>query len=261
MDRESRPVLGKKIPTPQHYTPHILRAIERAEYPYYGLDQLLCFDFMYCDENGLPQAVVVEITVSRNSRYMIESKSLKLYLHSFWQCSLTKKKLQARIKSDLEKIVQTPIFIALQPADKTVVPYQLQVIESNNALLQQAVQISRGAEVALCSLPLRPSGGLMATHLYRSLCPVTGQPDWATIVLQGKNVPQPQLWLGYLLQQANDSNYHENIIDVFCEKLVKSGCNCFTIQGLFQRRGGICINPFRSDVEISKPEISRTYRQ
>ena len=100
------------------------------------------------------------------------------------------------------------------------------------------------------------------THLFRSVCPVTGQPDWASILVQyvGHRIP-PEALLRYLVSFRSHAAFHEATIEqIFMDLTQRCAPEHLSVYGRFLRRGGIDINPFRSTDESASPSM-RLVRQ
>ena len=86
------------------------------------------------------------------------------------------------------------------------------------------------------------------THAFRSLCPITSQPDYATIILKytGKKICHQAL-MNYIVSFKHHQGFHEQCVELIYEEILeKAGCQSLSVQGLFTRRGGLDINPIRS---------------
>jgi len=100
------------------------------------------------------------------------------------------------------------------------------------------------------------------THLFRSVCPVTGQPDWASVMVQyvGHRIP-PESLLRYLVSFRSHAAFHETTIEqIFVDIIQRCAPEHLTVYGRFLRRGGIDINPFRSTDESASTSM-RLVRQ
>ena len=102
----------------------------------------------------------------------------------------------------------------------------------------------------------------LSCSLFRSLCPVTAQPDWATIYIYYKgNSIQHSGLLRYLLSFRNHQGFHEECAErIFVDILKRCRLDELCVRANFLRRGGIEINPLRSTPGV-KFSISREIRQ
>ena len=92
------------------------------------------------------------------------------------------------------------------------------------------------------------NGNLLRFDGFRSLCPVTSQPDFATIYIQHKSEVTPSMEIiDHLLTYRTKGEFHERCIEDICSHLSLSfNLKSLTVIGRFMRRGGIDINPIRS---------------
>ena len=99
--------------------------------------------------------------------------------------------------------------------------------------------------------------------VFRSLCPVTGQPDWATIrvTYSGKLINYQKLF-NYFLSFRNSQAFHEECVEKIFSDLKKfCSPNELTVRANFLRRGGIELNPVRSTLEAFNKEVLREIKQ
>ena len=100
------------------------------------------------------------------------------------------------------------------------------------------------------------------TDLFGSLCPVTGQPDWATLYVELQDSPWHEArLLGLLLEQRGHTGFHESCIEGLFQRLSRERPEAqLAVYGRFTRRGGIDINPWRSTGHFELPDL-RSPRQ
>ncbi len=208
----------------------------------YGLDIWNAYEFSYLDSNKKPCLKILEIKIPSNSSNTIESKSLKLYLNSFYDQSFKSDKHAIdTIKKDLEKICDCLISIDFinefekNPISISLISKDLKIIKPNDTCHFEG---------------------------FRSICPVTGQPDWATIYMNA-DIPIDTDWLiNFLISFRNIGEFHELCIDKIYSKLnTKYNPNKLTVYGRFLRRGGIDINPLRSSSKNFKFKNHREFNQ
>ena len=204
--------LGKQSDYPAAYTPSLLCAIPRRigrdalsidaeNLPFTGVDIWNAYELSWLDERGKPQIAVAEIQFPCTASAIIESKSLKLYLGSFNGTRFDSMlEVQKTLESDLSVNAKAPVAVKLSDLDQCP---------------QQAIGILQGE--CLDDLPVsidayQPDPSLLSiasqqqrhesvhTHLFRSLCPVTGQPDWASVYIaySGRGIDRSAL-LRYLI--------------------------------------------------------------
>ena len=192
----------------------------------YGYDIWNIYDFMYQDKNKIPVLNVLEISVPSSSNFIIESKSMKLYLNSFYNKSFKlKTEIIKKIKNDIESKLKTKI--------------KLKFINSFN-------KEPKYIELNNFKLNLTPPKKIIKFNGFRSICPVTSQPDFANIYIYSDK-PINTSWLKkYLISFANHGGFHEQCIEMIFKTLKNDfSINHLEVCGRFQRRGGIDINPIR----------------
>ena len=103
----------------------------------------------------------------------------------------------------------------------------------------------------------------LTTNLFRSLCPVTGQPDYASLALRyrGPQIDRTSL-LRYLVSYRRHAGFHEHCVErIFVDMKERCECATLSVYARFTRRGGVDINPFRTDAKVVAPANERTARQ
>ena len=193
----------------------------------YGYDFWNAYEFSYLDVNKQPTLKVLEIKIPVTSKFIIESKSLKLYLNSFYKKTFSSDSdVLTKIKKDLSKVSKANIEL------KFIKKFQ---IEPNSLNLNTTTRTHTQKNYPICF------------DGFRSICPVTSQPDFAKIYILTP-VKIESKWLRQLLTSFKESGeFHEQCIENIFSKLNKKFPNQdFEVCGRFLRRGGIDINPVRS---------------
>ncbi len=260
--------LGKTSGYPTTYTPSLLRSIERAtmraalgvkgRLPFYGQDTWNCFEFSWLNAKGRPETRIVKVEVPCNSAAIVESKSMKLYLNSFAQTVFdTPPELLTTLNSDLALAFRTPVIIELLSVDQSPAPVarlpgrSLDNIDVDCEVYHWCPDL---LEVEAGAVTVRET---IHTNLFRCVCPVTGQPDWASVMVQyvGHRIP-PTALLRYLVAFRNHAAFHEATIEqIFVDLTQRCAPEQLTVYGRFLRRGGIDINPFRSTDQTAAPSV------
>ena len=214
----AKPAIGYKILDP-------IERIRSSES--YGYDFWNAYEFSFLDANKQPTLKVLEIKIPVSSKFIIESKSLKLYLNSFYKKTFSSdSNVLMKIKKDLSKVSYADIEL------KFVKKFQAEPKSLNlNTTTREYTQKN---------YPICFDG-------FRSICPVTSQPDFAKIYIL-TSVKIETKWLRKLLLSFKESGeFHEQCIENIFSKLSKKFLNeDFEVCGRFLRRGGIDINPIRS---------------
>ena len=248
----SRKYLGKrskKIVSEDQFSilDPIDRSVETSKYKNltpsnFGIDIWNAYEFSYLDKNLNPHLDVLEIIIPSSSAKTIESKSMKLYLNSFYDRSYkNKKEILEIIENDLSKICNSPVSVnfkksfSKKPKSISIINSKLLFTESKNTYKFDA---------------------------FRSLCPVTNQPDWAVIYLSfGSKVEIPWL-VQYLSSFRETGEFHELCMDkIYSTIKNKFNLKKISVYGRFMRRGGIDINPIRSSTPINKFNNHREFSQ
>ncbi len=185
----------------------------------YGLDIWNAYEFSYL-LNGKPNIIVLEISIPSNSKYMIESKSMKLYLNSFYNKSYES---QPEVINLLTKRISKKCFSEVKIVSKS----SFRTFNKNNFTNQSGLLIYKG---------------------FRSVCPVTSQPDWGNIyIYSSTDVLNKEEIFDFLFSLRNHGGFHESCIEkIFLYIKETFSVDHLEICGRFLRRGGIDINPIRS---------------
>lgn len=252
--------LGQQTPIPEGYAPHLLTPIPRAEgrralgepLPrWVGEDRWFGYECSWLDRSGRPQSAVIEIRVPADSPLLIESKSLKLYLHGFNQsCWDSPEALRHCIAADLSAAAGAPVTVLLHPPDRFVREVAWDFADPE-ALLLDTLPVARPPydydPQALALLGEEVVEQRFVMGNFRSLCPVTHQPDWASIYLRllGPRV-DPAALFRYLVSFRRHAGFHEQCVETIFTDLVRLGVTPLLVWGRFLRRGGLEINPVRA---------------
>jgi 7-cyano-7-deazaguanine reductase len=263
--------LGKATAYPDRYDASLLFAIQRAAQrndlgivaalPFSGVDIWTAYELSWLNRRGRPVVAVAEIRVGADSPAIVESKSLKLYLGSFAQKRVaTAAALARKIATDLSRICGAPVGVSIHPSAAALRVAELPGSSVDDravaadAAAPQPLLLRRGSSFAEESL---------RSALFRSNCPVTGQPDYADVLVRyrGPRIDRAAL-LGYLLSYRRHAEFHETCVErMFLDIARHCRSEQLTVYARFLRRGGIDINPFRSNFEPAPRRNERTPRQ
>lgn len=246
MNLQSTP-LGRRTEQPDHYDTALLCGIERGEArgtihlpaqpPFAGYDVWHAYEASCLFEahgDPTPACGILKLVVPANSPRLVESKSLKLYLNSYnmeVQGSSAAEALaamQRRVAADLTALLGAEVKTHIFDCDTPRAPLDL----LGYGLLE------RGAE-----------GERVATHLLRSRCPVTGQPDFGSVYLSGRTATTP---LPLIVGLRAEAHFHEQICELLYSRLRTPG-EALCVTCLYTRRGGIDICPTRAANEELLP--------
>ena len=265
--------LGRDAGYPQTYDPGVLFAIERhgsrtelgiaGALPFDGVDIWNAWELSWLDEAGKPRVATAEIRVPANSRNIVESKSLKLYLGSFAMSRYaTAAAVAERIRADLGACTGADVGVELHAVPDTpasaIATLPGDCIDALEARCD-AARIDAGLLAADHNDQVQET---LHSHLLRSLCPVTAQPDLGSVLVsyRGPRIDRASL-LRYIVSYRAHNDFHETCVErMFMDIRARCAPERLTVYARFQRRGGIDINPFRSDFEADAPN-TRLWRQ
>ena len=265
-------LLGKTVSPVTGYAPGILHPISRMtgraalgmEHDPYGVDLWHAYELSWLDHTGKPVVGVGRFSVPASSPNMVESKSFKLYLNSLNNERFASEQAAiTRIVADISKVAGETVELELLAVDA---PALAGADLEGECIDSQPVDATVIGEPEGGMLSLADGDGVIEekvySHLLRSLCPVTGQPDWASIWLhyRGRALHRGAL-LRYLLSFRNQHEFHEQCVErMFQDIAIACAPQFLHIQGFYTRRGGMDINPFRSTDAAAKP-LPRHNRQ
>lgn len=265
--------LGHATIYAEHYDPALLFPVERApqrmelgfgaRLPFRGVDLWTAYELSWLDAIGKPQVAVAAFMVPAESPRLVESKSVKLYLTAFNQTRYaTPDAVAATIARDLSAAAGTTVDVTLTlPPDLAALPRgelagacldALPVAVDHYEPVPDAL-VAGGAAVA----------ETLFTRLFRSVCPVTGQPDYASVQLayRGAHIDHAGL-LRYLVSFRRHPGFHEHCVErIFADVWRRCTPDELSVYARFTRRGGVDINPYRTSGDEPPPASARTARQ
>ena len=233
----------------------IARQPQRAEHgiepnnvPFAGRDLWNAYEFTYLTPQGKPTADVLQIEVPFNSSAIIESKSMKLYLGSF--AGTRFEGLEAVIEC-LERDLTAACegLVQVRSVDPEPVSVLSARLGAAHCLDDEAVGVPE-CGYSPATLSLASSEVAEVTYysdLFRSLCPMTGQPDFARIILRmtGPQLARPGL-LQYLFSYREHGEFAEQVAErLFMDLYQAAKPSKLGVRAEVTRRGGIDINAER----------------
>jgi 7-cyano-7-deazaguanine reductase len=263
--------LGNTSSIPETYTPEVLdfipRSISRTQYPtthFEGSDVWHAYEFSWLDERGSPETGIVRLDIPASSTHIVESKSFKLYLNSFAferlaSSAVAVETIQKDLKAGLGIL---PIVTLFSQDAPNLVP---QTHPKGYCIDTHTL---RNPEFNTISPSLLKTGNMdrdeiLFSHNLRSLCPVTAQPDWATVFVmyRGKEI-FPDALHAYIASFRRHQGFHE----ACCERIffdINQECQPeeLSVMCCFTRRGGIDITPIRGHKNGHLLHWMRTVRQ
>jgi len=259
--------LGKATEYREIYAPDLLQAVPRsmnrvelnltAELPFSGTDRWNGYELSWLNSKGKPLVAIMRCEVPVSSPNLIESKSFKLYLNSFNQSHFDCiESVVETLTADLSQCAGGKVKVMLfKPAEFP----QMQISSFD------AVSID-DLDIEVKDYQLAPSilhaGGekveeSLTSDLLKSNCLITNQPDWGSVFIryQGQQINHEGL-LRYLISFRQHNEFHEQCVErIFCDIMAHCKPNKLSVYARYTRRGGLDINPFRSNFEQIYPEV------
>ncbi len=268
--------LGKAAAYQTQYDPSLLypmpRAPKRAELklsgnlPFFGMDVWNAYEVSWLNMRGKPQVAIATWQVPADSPNIIESKSLKLYFNALNQSRLAgPEALLDLLRADLSAGFGAPIPIQLTGSDSF---QQLKMGELDGLLLDRLdIEVDRyepDPSLLKADHDAAPVEEKLVSHLLKSNCLVTGQPDWGSVQIHyvGAAIEQEGL-LKYIIGFREHNEFHEQCVErIFMDILRQCQPQKLMVTARYTRRGGIDINPWRSNFSLAKmPSNARNARQ
>ena len=267
--------LGQKTEYASQYDRTLLQPVPRAlnrdglgitqNQPFtIGADIWTAYEISWLNEKGLPQVAIADIYLDYQSQNLIESKSFKLYLNSFNQSKFADfNTVQQTMQRDLSECAQGDVKVRLNP----VAVYDSQKIDhlQGDCIDQQDIEITSyefNADWLKDCVSDEIVEEKLVSHLLKSNCLITNQPDWGTLHIHyvGKKIDHEKL-LRYVVSFRQHNEFHEQCVErIFCDLMHYAKPEKLTVYARYTRRGGLDINPFRSNFE-NLPENLRLARQ
>ena len=267
--------LGTGIPAPDSYDPAVLYPIARqparsrlgldATIPLHGFDHWRAYELSWLNRKGKPMVAVAEFVFAADSVNLVESKSLKLYLNSLNQQKFTDSgAVSTLVGKDLSSLCKSEVKVVLRTVD------------DQHLALEGKVQGRNIDRHDINMNQYQPDAGLLRVTaegvvdeqvnslLFRSNCPVTGAPDWASVQIRytGQRIEEQAL-LRYLCSFRQHQAYHEECVEHIYRDLMRQCQLRHLYIGMnFLRRGGLEINVYRSSSPINAAQArARQIRQ
>jgi 7-cyano-7-deazaguanine reductase len=264
--------LGQSTVYIEKYTPDLLFPIPRtlsrdklslsAPLPFSGVDIWSAYEISWLNSKGKPMVALADIYFSCESLNIVESKSFKLYLNSFNQTKFESFDIVTEtMEKDLRNITKGVVTVDLYSLDDFKEKNLMQFpgicldtldIETSTYQLTPAFLTTEGIETE----------ETLYSELLKSNCLATGQPDWGSLYIHysGSKINREGL-LKYIISFRNHSGFAEHCVEqIFHDISTRCKPENLTVYARYTRRGGLDINPFRSNFEKA-PENYRHTRQ
>lgn len=239
--------------------------------PFFGADLWTAFELSWLNLRGKPQVAIAHVTVPCETPNIIESKSFKLYLNSFNNTRFSEAaEVQARLRADLSEAVWRGSDRPATVGVKLVLPelFDREPVQEFDGLLLdrldvECTQYTPAPELLHANHAEAPVTETLTSHLLKSNCLVTGQPDWGSVRIQysGAQIDQAGL-LQYLVSFRNHNEFHEQCVErIFMDVWTRCRPIRLSVYARYTRRGGLDINPLRTSHPQALPPNVRTARQ
>ena len=266
--------LGKWVSTPEKYDASLLFRIPRSEnrvhygiddkeLPFVGFDVWNCYEVSFLTDNGLPVSRVLKVVYPANSLYLVESKSLKLYLNSFNMDHFGETVVRAEdrvretISKDLSLLLETQVSVSLFDSQcETRQPFPAFIDAELSSIVsikkQESLKFTHFTEtpgLLKSKLTDKSNSYLFRSDMLRSNCRVTNQPDWGDLFVQMTTYHEIELSsiLEYLVSFRKENHFHEEVVEMIYKRFHDIfNPDTLMVAAMYTRRGGIDINPIRA---------------
>jgi 7-cyano-7-deazaguanine reductase len=268
--------LGKPTAYQAEYTPTLLFPIPREQkrleigvsgtLPFFGMDIWNAYELSWLNARGKPQVAIATFTVPADSPNIIESKSFKLYLNSFNQTRIeSPEALVEMLRTDLSNGFGSSVQVKLTLPDAFS---GLEMGELEGLLLDrldiEVTEYSPNPGILKANHEEAIVEETFVSHLLKSNCLVTGQPDWGSVQIHyvGPQIDQEHL-LQYLVGFRNHNEFHEQCVErIFMDIMRQCKPQKLSVYARYTRRGGLDINPWRTNFTTGqRPSNRRNARQ
>lgn len=273
-------VLGKKTDYKFTYDPGILarepRVKNRQIYGFdnssvpwnAGVDAWHAYEASFLTEKGLPVNGILKLIIPANSEFIVESKSLKLYLFSFNMQRIgtdiadASRKYVDIITKDLSALLNCNVIATLTLGKDAVFIDDIALSHAIN--LESLIDADTVEFTAYKENPAlltedtsaKPGQFFIKTDVLRSACKITHQPDEGTLYIhiRGNTLPTLQSLLQYIVSIRDEYHFHEEIVEMVYSRLQERFLpDDLMVCALYTRRGGIDICPARASREDLLP--------
>ena len=233
--------------------------------PFFGVDIWNAYELSWLNMRGKPQVALASFIIPADTPHIVESKSFKLYLNSFNQTKVdSPEALQALLQQDLSEATGGTVQVRLaSEAD-----FGKQRMSELDGLLLDRLDIETdiyepAPHLLRAEQEESPVEETLVSHLLKSNCLVTGQPDWGSVQIRyvGPPIDQEGL-LKYLISFRNHNEFHEQCVErIFTDVMRQCKPVKLEVYARYTRRGGLDINPFRTNFNTPWPDNGRNARQ
>jgi 7-cyano-7-deazaguanine reductase len=274
--------LGKPVAYADQYDPALLFPVARQgqrdllgvkadRLPFMGADLWTAYELGWLNARGKPQVAMARLVVPCDSTHIIESKSLKLYLNSFNNSRFNDAdQVKDRLRQDLSAAIWHGGAVRASVGVQLLLPEQFEresIRELDGLLLDrldiECDQYQPNPDLLSAQLDEQPVTETLTSHLLKSNCLVTGQPDWGSvrIAYHGPQIDQEGL-LKYIISFRNHNEFHEHCVErIYMDIWQRCKPTQLSVYARYTRRGGLDINPWRTSHPQAAPVSVRNARQ
>ena len=281
MTRPEDSLLGKAVPYVDQYDATLLFPIPRltkrqeigvpAILPFLGADLWTAYELSWLNTRGKPQVALAQVTVPCETPNIIESKSFKLYLNSYNNTKFADtSEVLSRLRADLSEAVWRDSGKTGTVGVKLIAPelFDQQPIHELDGLSLDRLDLecthyTPAPQLLSAAFDEQPVSEVLTSHLLKSNCLVTGQPDWGSVQIaySGPQIDQAGL-LQYIVSFRNHNEFHEQCVErIYMDIWARCKPAKLTVYARYTRRGGLDINPWRTSHPQALPANIRTARQ
>ncbi|PLR32839.1 NADPH-dependent 7-cyano-7-deazaguanine reductase QueF [Chimaeribacter californicus] len=267
--------LGKPTAYQDHYDATLLQAVPRSmnreplglypdNLPFHGADIWTLYELSWLNAKGLPQVAVGDVRLNAASLNLVESKSFKLYLNSFNQTRFASwDEVQATLQRDLTACAQGDVQVTLfrlnEVEGEPISRFEGECIDDQEIEIDNYQFSTDVLAQATCGEPVEET---LVSHLLKSNCLITHQPDWGSVQIhyRGNRIDREAL-LRYLVSFRHHNEFHEQCVERIFNDLMRFFCpEKLAVYARYTRRGGLDINPWRANFDFA-PAAGRLVRQ
>ncbi len=265
--------LGRDAAYPERYDAALLYPIPRAAnraplgieagaLPFVGEDEWHAFEVSWLNARGKPVVAVARFRLPADSPSLIESKSWKLYLNSYNQTRFaSREQVIDTLVSDLSLAAGAAVSVELFDVDDAALAVRRLPGDCLDDLDIEVEHYTPSAELLAVDDEIVEE--TLHSHLLKSNCPVTGQPDWGSVLIRyrGPRLDREGL-LRYLIGYRQHQDFHEHCVEhIFMDLLERARPERLLVLARYVRRGGLDISPWRGTPGERPPEPLRLARQ
>ena len=264
--------LGQVSEYPETYDASLLFPIDRDEswkaigktrndIAFHGVDIWNGYEVSWLTEKGKPVVCMAEFRIPASSPNLVESKSFKLYLNSYNQTRFASaERVKEQMEKDLSAAAGGAVKVLFHAADAVFpsAPNAVCIDDLDVEITQYQPDPS-----LLKTDESEAFEGWLCSHLLKSNCPVTGQPDWGTLYIHYKGAKiEPESLLAYVVSLRQHQDFHEQCVErTFSDIQAVCQPESLTVYARYVRRGGLDINPFRTSEADYEALNFRSFRQ